>query len=125
MGNRAVIAFRETKTAPCIYVHWNGGRASVEAFLAAARDLGIRHIDNPAEFFPRLKSVILSFLGGSVYLETYGSADRDNWDNGVFLIDADLNIRGRRFARGSEEINPEKTASIRADIVARHANFND
>jgi len=38
MGNRCLIAFKEKESTkkkedvPCIYLHWNGGRDSVEAF---------------------------------------------------------------------------------------------
>lgn len=31
MGNRAIITNKEKKVA--VYLHWNGGRDSVEAFL--------------------------------------------------------------------------------------------
>lgn len=43
MGNRATIT-----TAPfnrenaCIYVHWNGGRASIAGLCNAAKELGYR-----------------------------------------------------------------------------------
>lgn len=127
MGNRAVITFSQAKSAPCIYVHWNGGRASVLAFLSAARKLGLRHVTrkNQAEFFKTLHSIIRVYLGHSAYLETYGSADTDNYDNGVYIIDSELNISGRRFTRGSEEINAEKTREIESEILARAPIFND
>jgi len=47
MGNRAVITFATYTNAPAIYLHWNGGRASVEGFLSAARQLGLRHARGP------------------------------------------------------------------------------
>jgi len=38
MGNRAVVCFDEyNDDAIGIYLHWNGGRDSVEAFLMAAK----------------------------------------------------------------------------------------
>ena len=41
MGNRAMISFKEDgqdkQLAPSIYLHWNGGRDSVEAFLEASQ----------------------------------------------------------------------------------------
>ena len=49
MGNRAVLQFKhrnqynnKVETLPSIYLHWNGGRASVEAFLDVAKKLNIR-----------------------------------------------------------------------------------
>ena len=49
MGNRALISFKEEnqdkKLAPSIYLHWQGGRDSVEAFLEASQILGIRGND--------------------------------------------------------------------------------
>lgn len=131
MGNRAVITFDQTNNAPCIYLHWNGGRASVEAFLEAARDLGLRHaapgqerqtLDQLAELVAR------HFFGGhvgyTVYRETYGRADKENGDNGVYLLNRDLTIGGRLFTRSYEEINPIKTREICEFIVQRAPAFN-
>ena len=45
MGNRAVIGFEQDKKrdkkSVGIYLHWNGGRDSVEGFLKVAKDYGI------------------------------------------------------------------------------------
>ena len=42
MGNRAVIGFEQDKKrdkkSVGIYLHWNGGRDSVEGFLKVAKD---------------------------------------------------------------------------------------
>lgn len=127
MGNRAVITASNTKNAPCIYLHWNGGRASVEGFLAAARYLSIRGTDSKT--FDAIAETIASYffgckVGFTVYRETYGRADTDNWDNGVYVIDADLNIVGRKFKRSSEEVNPEKTQGIFEQIVSRAPVYN-
>ena len=51
MGNRAVITASTAPDAPSIYLHWNGGRDSVEGFLKAARDLSIK--GTSAESFDR------------------------------------------------------------------------
>ena len=45
MGNRALITLSTQRAAPAIYLHWNGGRASVLGFLKAARQLGIARQD--------------------------------------------------------------------------------
>ena len=41
MGNRAVITTKPELTEVGMYLHWNGGRASVEAFLAYCKTLSI------------------------------------------------------------------------------------
>ena len=126
MGNRAVLSFGTTPKAPAIYLHWNGGLASVEAFLAAARALGMRHYRKQgaraaAEF---VAIVARSFMGGSVYLETNETADCDNWDNGQFFVGQDMSIVRRKYRRGAEEIDAEKTAAIFAECIARAPHFN-
>ena len=68
MGNRALISFKEEnqdkKLAPSIYLHWQGGRDSVEAFLAASQTLGIR--GNDATYcIGRMTQVIGNALGGT------------------------------------------------------------
>lgn len=127
MGNRAVITASKAKNAPCIYLHWNGGRASVEGFLAAARHLSISGCSK--ETFDVLADTIAKNffgcdVGFTVYRETYGQADKDNWDNGVYIIDRNLNIVGREFKRGREEVDPEKTQGIFEQIVSRAPVYN-
>lgn len=120
MGNRAVIAQSMHPSAPCIYLHWNGGRASVEGFLAGATDLGLAKQpmdkltssdwDNLAEM---MASVLDTHVGMTVYREHMGRADQDNWDNGTYLINGALEIVARQYLRHGEEVNPEKTTEIR------------
>ena len=137
MGNRAVIAF--TNSAPdskCIYLHWNGGLASVKGFLGAARELGICHLDrrwgrvDEERAMQQLGTLIgRAYFGKdpgfTVYVEDYRSADKDNGDNGLYLIDSGFHIVGRKFAPRHEEIDPLKTAAIHEQIVARAPIFND
>lgn len=138
MGNRAVITFATDAQAPCIYLHWNGGRASVEAFLQAGRDLGLRHADTPEEkraTLDALANIIApSFfgcdVGFTVYRELYGETDTDNGDNGVYLLNVDMTVRGRLFTENcsprpyQEEVNLEKTAGIYEQVVSRAPIFN-
>lgn len=134
MGNRAVLTFETSAKAPAIYLHWNGGHASVEAFLAAARHLGLRHARTPAQQLQAVDFIAAIAarhymgcdVGETVYREAYGCTDADNGDNGVFLLADDLSINGRRFvrARMREEIDPVKTAEIFEHIIARAPIFN-
>jgi len=122
MGNRAVISFCTGKSAPSIYLHWNGSRPSVEAFLKAARHLGLNEsilnfhddtrYDVQAEVMDKIAEMIAKHffdceVGRTVYRETYGNSDADNGDNGVYLIDRKLDIIGRVYNRypDNEEVN--------------------
>ena len=131
MGNRAVIAFTEASDAPAIYLHWNGGRASVEGFLEAARALSIRTAGaDHAKTLDMLAQTIARYffgheVGHTVYREPYGRTDRNNGDNGVYLLAPDLTIRKRLHAPRHEEINAEKTAAIAEQIKAAAPIFND
>lgn len=60
----------------------------------------------------------------TVYRHEYGSADTDNWDNGVYVLDSNLNIRKRLFKRSGEEVDSEKTFAIFENIVSRAPAFN-
>ena len=90
MGNRAVIAFKskhqEKDQSPAIYLHWNGGRDSVEAFLLAGQRLGVRGGD-PSYCIARLTQIIGNYLGGTLSLGVgcYGNFG-DQGDNGVYWI---------------------------------------
>ncbi len=122
MGNRAVITFDTNSKAPCIYLHWNGGRASIEAFLQAAKAIGIDHgnITDVQQMDDFANMIANKFFGNPVgmncYRELYGQADTDNYDNGVFIINRNFEITGRKFAHG-EENDDAKTAAIALTIA--------
>lgn len=132
MGNRAVITFSQHKTAPCIYLHWNGGRASVEAFIKAAKHLGLHVCKNEYEehkVMDLLAEMIATHffetkVGMTVYREQYSRADTSNSDNGVYVLDSKLNIHKRIKNGCMEEINTSKTLEIFENIVQRAPVFN-
>lgn len=104
MGNRAVIT---TPDMLCgVYLHWNGGRDSVEGFLTYCRLAGHR---DPAEdgtyALARLVQVVGNFFGGSlsVGVGPYDILDCDNGDNGVYVVGQDWKIVRRLFFRGAEQ----------------------
>jgi hypothetical protein len=87
MGNRAVVTVKGSKVG--LYLHWNGGRESVQAFLRAAKDLGVRDPVNDASYFySRFAQVVSNFFGGTtcVGLEALSELDCVNGDNGVFVV---------------------------------------
>ena len=96
MGNRAVIC-TEDKTLG-VYVHWNGGRSSIEAFLLYCKLKGYRCPENDCYGWARLCQVIGNFFGGelSVGIDKYDRLDTDNGDNGVYII-KDWQIVGKEF----------------------------
>ena len=106
MGNRAVITTRENfdNNGVGVYVHWNGGRDSVEAFLTYCKRKGYRSPDQDCYGWARLCQVIGNFFGGdaSVGIDTVDQLDCDNYDNGVYIIE-DWKIVGREFFNGTEQ----------------------
>lgn len=106
MGNRAVITSRENfnNNGVGIYLHWNGGRDSVEAFLTYCKLKGYREPTNDNYGWARLCQVIGNFFGGatSIGIDTIDHLDCDNWDNGVYIIEG-WNIVGREYFHGREQ----------------------
>jgi hypothetical protein len=118
MGNRAVLAFSKAPKSVGIYLHWNGGIESVEAFLEVCRLRGYR---SPAEdksyAMARLIGVCHEFFdsGLSLGVGPLCELDVDNWDNGAYLIGPDWKV-SERWGKGSKQVfksdNPGKTAEI-------------
>jgi hypothetical protein len=96
MGNRAVITTEDKQLG--VYVHWNGGRSSVEAFLLYCKLKGYRCPENDCYGWARLCQVIGNFFGGeySVGIDKYDRLDTDNGDNGTYII-KDWQIVGKEF----------------------------
>lgn len=107
MGNRAVITTRENfeNNGIGIYLHWNGGRDSVEGFLEYCKLRGFRSPDIDCYGWARLVQVIANFFGKdglSIGVDTVNRLDCDNWDNGVYIIKG-WEIVGREFFNYAEQ----------------------
>jgi len=102
MGNRAVIATEKKDLG--IYLHWNGGRDSVEGFLKYCKLQKFRTPESDSYGWACLVAVIKNFIGGglSVGIGKYNSLDCDNYDNGVYII-KDWEIIHREYFSGSEQ----------------------
>lgn len=91
MGNRAVIQIERNPLE--IYLHWNGGRDSIEPILKYAKQVKIRSGDYGVA---RLCQIIGNTLGGTLSLgvapKGYYSGDEDN---GTYVLDDELNIVDR------------------------------
>lgn len=98
MGNRAVIASATEKEKGIgIYVHWNGGVESVEAFLAYCEMKEFRAPTEDCYGWAYLTTVIGNFFGDglSVGIDLCDNLDTDS-DNGVYYIDG-WKIVGRSY----------------------------
>ena len=88
MGNRAVITTKERKIG--LYLHWNGGRDTIEPLLKYCELQGFRPPSQDCYGWARMCQVMGNFFGGSLSLGigTY-TTDRqmDPGDNGVYVID--------------------------------------
>ena len=111
MGNRAVITASKSRYVAGsndlgVYLHWNGGRDSVEAFLKYCELAGLRSPTHDNYGYAGLVRVIANYFGDGLSLEvdTCSRLDCDNWDNGVYVIDG-WEIVGRQYFRGCEQNN--------------------
>lgn len=112
MGNRAVLKFIDEKEQPTIYLHDNGGRASVQAFLNVAKEQRLR-----ADSYgvARMCQIVGNFFGGNLGLGCNKEAI-NNGDNGIYLI-KNFEIVGREKFDDLEEIDEEKTKLITEYIL--------
>lgn len=138
MGNRAVITASKALDVSGssdigVYLHWNGGRDSVEAFLTYCKIKGYRPPDSDNYGWARLCQVIGNFFGGelSVGIDKCSNLDCDNGDNGVYIIKG-WDIVGRKyheyeeqqnydlldFVKAINEAQPVKEQLLEADLVA-------
>jgi hypothetical protein len=123
MGNRAVITIAPYSDDDVgIYLHWNGGSDSVEAFLKAAKEMGFRSPGtDPAYCMARLTQTIANYFGitdTSIGIGVCKSLDCDNGDNGVFLIGGDWEIVGRMHS-GREQMEYD-VGKLAAAVVAKN-----
>lgn len=115
MGNRAVITTRAKEIG--VYLHWNGGRDSVEAFLEYCKLKGYRTPEEDDYGWARLCQVIGNFFGGTTYvgIGLYDNLDTDNGDNGVYVIE-DWKIVDRLFFKNGKEQNEYQLSEMLAEI---------
>lgn len=109
MGNRAVITTKQgwisKENNLGIYLHWYGGRDSVEAFLTYCKIQGYRPPESDNYGWASLATVITNFFGASglsIGIDIVSRLDCDNWDNGVYIIE-DWKIVDRKFFSGQEQ----------------------
>jgi len=104
MGNRAVIVAHDTTKENRnrrigIYLHWCGGKESVEEFLQIAKQRGIRGVDSDPQYcWARLCQIICDEFSSegenclSVGIGIVRCLDCQNYDNGVYYINEKFDI---------------------------------
>lgn len=107
MGNRAVITTKDNfrNNGVGIYLHWNGGRDSVEAFMKYM-ELRMFRPASSCYGWARLCQVIGNFFGGglSLGIGKVGELDINNGNNGVYIIAEDKwEIIDRKYFDGIEQ----------------------
>lgn len=88
MGNRAVITTAERKIG--LYLHWNGGRDTVEPLLRYCELKGYRAPSNDDYGWARLCQVVGNFFGGTLSVGIMPYSDdgcMDPGDNGIYVIE--------------------------------------
>lgn len=110
MGNRAVLVWKDKDghyddNSMGIYLYWNGGRDSVEAFLAYCE---MKDLKSPTEDvhigIENFVDVVTHFFGStrSIYANKLSELDQNNHDNGVYVCDG-WKIVGRKHMDGEEQ----------------------
>lgn len=127
MGNRAVITACKDKEPLTsndigVYLHWCGGRDSVEALLAYCEAKGYRSPDTDNYGWARLCQVIGNTLGGglSLGIGCCCDLDCDNYDNGTYIIGG-WTVIDRKYFDGVEQGSDETVS----DVYERLIEIND
>ncbi|MBO5180215.1 MAG: hypothetical protein J6B87_07725 [Clostridia bacterium] len=107
MGNRAVITTRKDfdNDGIGVYLHWNGGKDSVQAFLKYCEVKGYRAPSTDSYGWSYLCGVITNFFGDglSCGIDTVRNLDCENWDNGTYIIKG-WEIIDREYYCGEEQM---------------------
>ena len=99
MGNRAILKTRRGNRG--VYLHCNGGRDSIEAFLKYCELKGFRNFEDDYGM-ARFCQVAGNFFGGTLCIGITDSI-KSPGDNGVYIIKG-WEIVGREDFKGSEQM---------------------
>ena len=118
MGNRAVITTRKDLRDIGIYLHWNGGRDSVTAFLLYCKIKGFRPPEQDNYGWAYLCTIIGNYFGDglSIGIDVANKLDYDNWDNGTYII-KDWEIVDRMYLhRREQDVYPLMDMLLSIDV---------
>lgn len=105
MGNRAIIT--STKKDIALYMHWNGGRDTVEPLLEACAATGIPSPEKDPSGWSAIASRARNYLGDHVGLWTYQGDRSSPGDNGIYVIE-DWSIKERiKGPRWEQVVHPK------------------
>lgn len=109
MGNRAVVAWTDTRgnfdmSSTGVYLHWNGGRDSIEAFLGYCEMMGFRSPSYDNYGIANFVTVVSNFFGDglSVGVDSINKLCANNGDNGLYICNG-WHIVDRKFFEGCEQ----------------------
>ena len=125
MGNRAVITTPERKIG--LYLHWSGGRDTVEPLLRYCELKGYRPPSLDTYGWARMAQVMGNFFGGtlSVGIGAFTDDERmDPGDNGIYVIDG-WRIVERLRAKHDAEWRPAGTEPIPAEDEQNVYDFDE
>ena len=124
MGNRAVIVGKESDFG--IYLQWNGGRDSVEAFLEYSRLKGHPGIVGSGDGIFALSTIITNFFGKHGYYVRPMKGDEAReariWDNGIYIVEGNEIIERRSF-EGKEQDDYELIDMLKRIDAAQPAEY--
>jgi hypothetical protein len=100
MGNRAILKAKGNNNK-AVYLHWNGGRDSVEAFLKYCELRGFRGF-NDDYGMARFCQVVSNYFGADGLSIGITDSVQSQGDNGVYIIDG-WEIVGRKDYKGREQ----------------------
>lgn len=132
MGNRAVLVWKDENghyddDTMGVYLHWNGGRDSIEAFLAYCQ---MKDLKSPSENVSigirNFVDVVSWFFGSnqSIYIDKLSCLDQDNYDNGVYVCDG-WKIVDRKYMHGAEQDEHDFEEMLQAINRRQPEAFND
>lgn len=123
MGNRAVITTSDKELA--LYLHWNGGRDTVEPLLRYCELQGYRPPSSDNYGWARMAQVMCNFFGGStsVGIDRFKNLG-DQGDNGVYIIEG-WKIVGRREVSYDEDWNVNGWRDIPESQEQREYDFDE
>jgi len=98
MGNRAHVIFhneKDNEISPAVYLHWNGGPASVYSFLD---ELERRKVRNDVKYGPaRFAGIVMEFFDSEKYTKLSREWFAPKWRGGLSVLGV---------TNGPEEITP-------------------
>lgn len=115
MGNRAIITTKDKNVG--IYLHWNGGRDSVEPFLEYCKLRGFRSPEADEGYaLARLIQVISNYFKGSLSIGIIGNCSNEvSWDNGNYIIGGNWDIVGRDYPY--DDFEEQKEYKLKAMLI--------